>query len=192
MSVVSNIHTAVVYSAKGADKTLPQSGQRLVVTIAKADSNGNYGQYLQQTMATSIPQLATTDIDWINKGVQDACVEYFETVQNQIISGRIKEGKKEVTSEELEITAILDYLNSESIGERWNPARVATWFTENLAEYVGLKFIESGMNDDAAINERLEKTCKDFSNAMGSKAVINAGVAVRAVRRVVKTALAPG
>ena len=90
MSITSNIHTAVVYESKGANKTQPQFGQRLVVTIAKADKDGNYGPNLQQTMATSIPLLTVNDISFNDSRVQNAAIDYFRTIQNKIISDNIK------------------------------------------------------------------------------------------------------
>ena len=90
MSVVFNKHTSVVYESKGKNKTLPFEGQRLVVSIAKADSDKNYHPNLQQTMATSVPILKASEIDWGNGDVQNVCVAYLHTVQNALIVDRIK------------------------------------------------------------------------------------------------------
>ena len=114
MSVISNIHTAQVYDAK---QSKAFDGQRLVVTIAKKDKDGNYGQHLQQTQCTSIPMLTTSDIDFSNAHIQNACVEYFKSVQNQIIGDGIKSGVKSFSSEELAQDAICLLYTSDAADE---------------------------------------------------------------------------
>lgn len=172
MSVISNIHTAIVYEAKGANQTKPQFGQRLIVTKAKADKNGNYGPHLQQTMATSIPTLSRGDISFDDVKVQDACVDYFKSIQNQMVSERIKEGKKDITTAELSVQSIIEYLNeSTSSGEKWTVEKIAEWFTDSLAELIGVALIEKGF-DDTKLESALNAYSKLISESLGSKAVI--------------------
>jgi hypothetical protein len=181
MSVISNIHTATPYDAK---TTKPFEGQRLVVTIAKKDKDGNYGPHLQVTQATSIPTLMRADIDFSLASVQDACVDYFKTIQNAIISDRIKEGHKEVRTQDLSASAIIDYLSSESVGDKWDSERVAQWFTDYVAVPFTEKLIENGC-DDSQINVKLAVTGKRFSEALSSRAKIPTQVA-EALTRVLK------
>ena len=176
MSVISNIHTAVVYEAKGANKTQAFEGQRLVVTIAKADKNGNYGEHLQQTMATSIPMLTHNDIDFADSTIQTLCVEYFKTVQNSIISDNLKSGKKDIRTEDISQKAIIDYLLSESVGDKWDAQRVAQWFNENIAITFTEKLMEKGLSD-SDIDNRLAVTQKRFAESLSSKAKIPTAVA---------------
>lgn len=126
MSIISNIHTAITYENKGANKTVAQFGQRLVITKAKADAKGNYGPHLQQTMATSIPQLGRNDIDFTLATVQDAIVDYFKSIQNAIVSENIKSGTREIATDKLSTISIIEYLNeSTSSGEKWDAAGVS-------------------------------------------------------------------
>ena len=168
MSVISNIHTATVYEAKTSKAF---EGQRLVKTIAKADSKGNYGPHLQQTMCTSIPILARSDIDWHLSSVQDICTEYLRTVQNSIVSDRIKNGVKEVTTEQLGVQAIIDYVNSDATGDKWDAARIASWFNENVAEYIGIALIEKGY-DESQLDKSLKAYEKLISETFSTRAVI--------------------
>jgi hypothetical protein len=168
MSTISNIHTAIVYDAK---HTKPQNEQRLIVTIAKADKNGNYGQHLQQTMATSVPTLSIGDIDFNRSDVKSACVDYFKTIQNAIVAERIKSGKNTVTTEEISETAIIEYLNSETVGDKWDSDRIAAWFDSTIAEYVGVALIEKGY-DDSKVESALVAYSKLISETLGSKGVI--------------------
>ena len=174
MSVISNIHTAVVYEPKS---TRPMDGQRLVVTIAKKDKDGNYGEHLQQTMATSIPALRANEINWTSALVQDACLDYFRSVQNSIVSDKLKSGKREIRTEDLSQAAIIDYINSDTIGDKWDASRIAAWFTDYLAEYVGVALIEKGMADD-----KVEASLKAYealiSQTLGTKGVIGKQKAV--------------
>jgi hypothetical protein len=168
MSTISNIHTAIVYDAK---HTKPFADQRLIVTIAKADKNGNYGPHLQQTMATSVPQLSRDDIDFNRSDVKDACIDYFKSVQNAIVSDRIKSGKNTVTTDEISESAILEYLTSETVGDKWDASRIATWFDSTLAEYVGVALIEKGY-DDSKVESALVAYSKLISETLGSKGII--------------------
>lgn len=168
MSIVSNMHTATPYNAK---QSKPFEGQRLVVTIAKKDKDGNYGQHLQQTMCTSIPLLGAGDIDWSSGLVQLACVDYLQGIQNAIISDRIKSGHNEVTTEQLSQAAILDYLTAETTGDKWDTARIAAWFTESLAEHIGVALIEKGYPDDK-LDASLKAYEKLISETFSSKAAI--------------------
>lgn len=171
MSLISNIHTAVIYDAK---KTKPMLGQRLVVTKAKADAKGNYGPHLQQTMATSIPQLTRELIDFNDVNVQNTCVEWFKKTQNEMITDRIKSGKKEITTDELGISGLLNYLNDSGAGgaEKWTIERIAEWFSEALAETIGLILMEKGFTDDK-VEKSLNGYSKLLSETLGSRAVIS-------------------
>lgn len=168
MSVISNIHTATVYDAK---QSKPFEGQRLVVTIAKKDAQGNYGPHLQQTQCTSIPLLTAQDIDFTNMTVQNLCVSYFHKVQNEIISCRIKEGQKSVTTDDLGQDAIVLHLMSESSGDKWDSARVAAWFTESLALPITEALMLKGFSDEK-IDSSMKAYEKLLSDCLGSRAVI--------------------
>jgi hypothetical protein len=166
MSVISNIHTATVYDAK---KSAPFDGQRLVVTIAKKDKDGNYGQHLQQTMATSIPLLTAESIDFTNSSVQFHAVEYFKTIQNAIIADRIKSGQKSVQSSDIEQNAIIAYLEAETVGDKWTSERVAQWFMDNIALAFTEKLLEKGIAD-AEIDKKIEVTKGKFAEVLSTKA----------------------
>lgn len=176
MSTISNIHTAIVYESKGLNKSVAQFGQRGIVTIAKADKNGNYGQFLQQTMFTSVPQLSTNDIDFTKSAVQFHAIEYFKSIQNQIVADALKSGSNSVTTSQLSIDNIIVYLETVNSPEKWDSAKIASWFTENLAENLGVKLIEMGKND-ADLERILAATSKRFADSFSSKAVISRKVA---------------
>jgi len=168
MSVISHIHTATVYDPKHSKAF---DGQRLIVTIAKKDKDGNYGPHLQQTMATSVPTLTSSDIDFANVSVQNLCIDYFRSVQNAIVSDRIKAGTKTVTTEELGQTAIVNYLLSESVGDKWDSSRIGTWFTEVLAEHIGVALIDKGF-DDTRLEAGLKAYEKLISECLSSKVAL--------------------
>ena len=168
MSIVSDIHSATIYDAKASK---PFEGQRLIKTIAKADSKGNYGPHLQQTMCTSVPLLVAADIDWASESVQSACTEYFRTVQNSLVNERIKEGNKDVTTAELGQASLLSYLLSETVGDKWDTVRIASWFTDNIAEYVVARLMALG-KEDTFIESSVTAYAKLFADTFSSKAKI--------------------
>lgn len=166
MSVISNKHTAQVYDAK---TSAPFAGQRLVVTIAKKDKNGNYGQYLQQTMCTSIPMLDSYNVN--NARLTPHIVDFLRSVQNNIINDGLKTGQNVFDDVELDEAAICTYLEQSSSGDRWDAERVADWFTTNVAPYVTEKLMEKGA-DDTAIEAKLGAMTETVADALGSRAKI--------------------
>jgi hypothetical protein len=177
MSVISNIHTATPYDAK---QSKPFAGQRLVKTIAKKDVNGNYGPHLQVTMCTSIPTLTTKDATAYmeeNEGLDAHIVSFLWDTQNALIGARIKSGQKSVRTEELEIPALVEFLNASGDSDKWDTARVAQWFTDNLAEHIGTRLIELGATDEV-MEKKLAKAQQRFAEAFGTRSGIGRTLAV--------------
>lgn len=169
MSLISSTHTATVYDAK---KSKAFTGQRLVVTIAKKDAQGNYGPHLQQTMCTSIPHINVQDIEDNSEALLSHLVSWLESQQNALISSRIKEGHKEVTTEALSIKSVIAFMSGTNSGDRWDEKRIADWFNDNLAEPIVTLLLGNGSPE-----ERVEKillaTSKRFSSTLSSRGVIS-------------------
>ena len=174
MSVISSTHTATIYDAKVSK---PFEGQRLVVTIAKADSKGNYGPHLQQTQCTSIPVLGADALidalndDSIQPRLVPHLVEFLQKQQNALIASRIKEGHKSVTTEELEIRGILSYLDTETVGDKWDSARVSAWFSDVMAAPIGIALLEKGLPEEK-LEDKLAAWGKTFADCFGSRSAI--------------------
>ena len=172
MSVISNIHTATIYEPKSSK---PFAGQRLVKIVAKADKDGNYGEHLQQTMCVSIPLLDVQTVKGflLNSTALDGhIVAMLEDVQKSLITDKIKSGVKIVTDEELTIAALVNYLDSSSDSDKWDSARIAQWFEDNIAEGLATRLIEVG-NDDETMARKLVVAQKRFAESLGSKAKIS-------------------
>lgn len=172
MSVISNIHTATVYEPK-ISKAL--TGQRLVKIQAKADKDGNYGQYLQQTHCVSIPVITQAQLTEFleNSNALDAhIIAMLEDAQKALITDKIKSGKgKTVSDEELSIAALVNYLDSDSDSDKWDSTRIAQWFEDNIAENLATKLLEVG-NDDESMARKLAVAQKRFSDSLSTKAKI--------------------
>lgn len=180
MSEIFTKHTSVIYEAKGANKTKAFQDQRLVVTIAKADKDGNYGQHLQQTMATSIPVLYADDVDFADALVQAACTEYLQGVQNSVIGARIKSGVKTHTDDDISVSACIQYLLSENASDKWDAQRIAGWFQSVVSESLGIALLEKNSDlDDESLNAKLDMVTNTFANALSSKAKIQRTHAVQ-------------
>lgn len=174
MSVISNVHTAVVYDAK---KSVPFEGQRLIVTIAKADAKGNYGLHLQQTMCTSVPVLTDSDIvdalndDSLQGRLMPHLVEWAQKQQGALVASRIKAGTKTVTTEELSIAGLLNFLDADSTTDKWDAERVAGWFHSVMEAPVGIALLEKGLPEDKLV-DTIKAWKKIFSESFGSRAAI--------------------
>lgn len=171
MSVISNIHTATVYEPKTSK---PFAGQRLVKIVAKADKNGNYGEHLQQTMCVSVPLLDAQAIRAyiLESSALDAhIVGMLEDVQKSLITDKIKSGTKSVTSEELTIASLINYLDASGDSDKWDSARIAQWFEDNIAEGLATKLLEVG-NDDETMARKLAVAQNRFADSLSTKAKI--------------------
>lgn len=154
MSAIFKTHTSVPYVSKGAGKTVAPAGNRLVVTIAKKDKDGNYGANLQVTHATAVPELTRHNFDWDSAALRDAATQFFLDAQNDLIGERIKvDGTKSHNDADISPTAILAYLARVRVGDTWDAERVAEWFADNVAAHVGVKILESNasLDDDAVM-----------------------------------------
>jgi hypothetical protein len=175
MSVISNIHTATIYEPK-TSRAL--HGQRLVKIVAKADKDGNYGPHLQQTQCVSIPLLDPKSLRayLIESSALDAHIlTMLEDVQKSLISDKVKSGIKTVTSEELEIPALLNYLDASGDSDKWDSQRIAQWFEDNIAESLAMRLIEVG-NDDEQMARKLVVAQNRFAESLSSKARIKQNV----------------
>ena len=176
MSVITSTHTSIVYDAK---KSKPFEGQRLVVTIAKAQKDGSYLFNLQQTMCTSIPHITP---EYLDSALQDSRMhkyfgEFIEATQNKIIATRIKAGSKTTSDDELNVDSLIKFLGEENQSEQWTSEKIATWFTDNLAEHIGVALIEKGF-DDSKVEKSLGLYEKKFAETFSSRAVIPRKVAI--------------
>jgi len=177
MSNISNIHTATVYEPKVSK---PFTGQRLIKIVAKADKSGNYGEHLQQTMCVSVPLL---DVQAIRAYILESTaldahiVGMLEDVQKSLITDKIKSGNKSVTSEELTISSLINYLDASGDSDKWDSNRIAQWFEDNIAESLAMRLLEVG-NDDDTMARKLAVAQKRFAESLATKARISENVCV--------------
>lgn len=178
MSVISNIHTAQVYDAK---KSKALTGQRLIKIVAKADKDGNYGPHLQQTLCMSVPVISMDSlVDFIesSRSLDAHILEMLENAQKGLITDKIKAGAgTSITSEELEISELVKYLDQSGDSDKWDTARIASWFEDNIAEALGLKLIEVG-NDEESMGRKLLVAQKRFAESLASKSKIPSNVMI--------------
>jgi hypothetical protein len=171
MSVISNIHTATIYTPK-TSRAL--TDQRLVKIVAKADKSGNYGPHLQQTMCVSVPTISGKELSEFlesSNALDSHIIAFLEDVQKSLITDKIKSGAgHSITSEELTIQALVNYLDSQGDSDKWDSSRIAQWFTDNIAESLGIMLIEKGHED--ALEKLLSNAQKMFSDSLGSKSKI--------------------
>lgn len=171
MSIISNVHTATVYEPKTSKAF---AGQRLVKIVAKADKNNNYGEHLQQTMCVSIPTINMEELRTFlesSVALDSHILEMLEGAQKSLIAEKIKSGIKTVTSAELEINALVNYLDSSGDSDKWDSARIAQWFEDNIAESLAMRLLEVG-NDDETMARKLAVAQVRFAESLSSKARI--------------------
>jgi 5S rRNA maturation endonuclease (ribonuclease M5) len=155
MSAIFKTHTSIVYESKGKNKTIAPLGNRLVITKAMPDKDGNFGPHLQQTMATAVPVLQLTDADFANTELRDAVSAYFLEVQHKVIGQRIRDdGQKTHIDSDIDVSACLRYLAAEASGDKWDATRIAEWFAATIGDALGVKLLEVNPTLD---NTGLEK-----------------------------------
>lgn len=152
MSIISERHQFVEYVAAGSQKTTAFTNQRLSVVRFKA---GKDGKKLRNTQAVSVPLMQLTPDD-----TQDLAVHinsWFAGVQDEIIREKCIAGSDCVTTEELTVSAVKQYLVSQAAGERLTGDVIRSWFATELADLLLVAFAEKLQLPDSPSEEQVTK-----------------------------------
>lgn len=147
MSNMSNIHNLVVYDPKNPTK--PFDGQRISKHSFKTDKVSGVKK---DSKAVSIPKLSKDVIHEI--GLQDHIIGYLESVQDAIIKNLVIEGKTQVADEQINVAAMIQYLEAESSGARLTKEAVEQWYQDKVADNLAMVLMQKlGVSETLSSNE---------------------------------------
>ena len=144
MSVISNRHTFAEFTSTGKNRSVPYTGQRLAKVGYKEKSG-------KQSVCVSIPMLDDSDVDKINQAFPVDFRKRAEDFQNGLIRSLYESGKSAIETDEINVTSILAYLESENNAGRLSAEKVKEWFTGEFADTAMVLMSEKYKTEDETI-----------------------------------------
>lgn len=126
MSNLTSVHDIVTYTK--ASK--PFDGQRLATLTYKTDKKTGIKKESKCASVPRITDITSTDV----MALKPYLVEWLELKQDAIIRERNDTGLKHVATEDISISSICEYLDSESKGSRFTKEYLIEWYIESLEE----------------------------------------------------------
>jgi hypothetical protein len=143
MSNISTLHSVVSYTS---GKTKPLEGQRLAKVTYKVDKATGVKP---PSMAVSIPVTSWEQVEPYMAALKGEFLGMIHSVQDKIVRTKIESGAKSISDEDIAMSAVVSYLQSES--GRLTGDDIRAWFTESLKEPLMLAFASKlGIPEDSA------------------------------------------
>lgn len=134
MSVIDTLnHSIVDYDPKS---TKAFTGQRLSKVTYKTITNKDDPLFgvKRPSKCVSLPLIATSDVIANVASLAPAIVEYLYTVQDKIVREKVDNAATSIAMSDIDITACVEWLESNSESGRLTKETVASWFNETIAE----------------------------------------------------------
>lgn len=177
MSVISNRHSFVGFVSQGKEKSKPFDGQRLVKVTYREKSE-------KTSVCVSIPTIPETEIIDNSANFVDHIKDWLESMQDKMVRSLYESGRVQISDEEIELKAIIEWMDQESNGSRLTKEIIGKWFDDNLKEILIVAFAEKMMITDNANEEqmkRLEQVVNVYrekiASLAGGKTVFSAEIA---------------
>jgi hypothetical protein len=143
MSNISSLHSVVSYTS---GKTKPLEGQRLAKVTYKVDKATGIKP---ESKAVSIPVLEWANVEPHINALKGEFLGMIHSVQDKIVRNKIESGAKSISDDDIIMSAVVSYLQSES--GRLTGDDIRAWFTESLKEPLMLAFASKlGIPEDSA------------------------------------------
>jgi hypothetical protein len=173
MSVIDTAgHSVVTYDPKSSKAF---TGQRLSKVTYKtvSDKTSEFFGIKRESKCVSIPLIAHVDVISNAQALAPYVAEYLQSVQDKIVRERIDAGCKTITQEEISITAIMEWLDTNNESGRLTKDTVAAWFDENIADSLALVLADKlGVSETPtnAENAQVMKVLGTFKDKVSSLA----------------------
>jgi len=169
MSTLFNVHTVTSYVA---GKTKPLEGQRLSKITYKTDSKTGIKP---DSKSVSIPAIVWSDIESQVPVIKDHILDLVLKAQDGIVRKLVEAGKDSITSESINIPAIIAAMLEESSGGRLTGETIREWFQESIKCNLLIAFASKlGISDDTAPtaeqSEKLAKILKGYEDSFAKLA----------------------
>lgn len=169
MSNLFNVHAVTSYQA---GKTKALDGQRLSKVTYKTDKETGLKA---DSKAVSIPAIVWSDIESQVPVIKDHILDLVLKAQDGIVRKLVESGKDSITSESINIPAIIAAMLEESTGGRLTGETIREWFQESIKDSLLIAFASKlGIPDDAAPtveqSEKLAKILKGYEDSFAKLA----------------------
>lgn len=134
MSIIDNAaHSVVSYDAKTSK---PFTGQRLAKVCFKTitDPKSLYCNIKRDNKCVSIPMVAGSNIEQNLPLLMPHIIEFVAGVQDKIIREKIEAGATFIAQNDIEMVAVIDWLESNNESGRLTKESVSKWFDENVQD----------------------------------------------------------
>jgi len=181
MSDLTNNHTFLPFDSK---TSAALAGQRLIKILYKTPSKGDAPK--KQSMCVSVPKLDAALNDAQLARLVPHIEAMLEAAQDGIARDVWESKAMAVTTEQLSIDACIDWLDSESQGDRLTSEKVKAWFAESIADTLAVAFIDKLGFGDSPDESQLKKVgqavnvyCDKFASMAGGKTSFAPDVATK-------------
>lgn len=187
MSVISNVHSVVLFDAK---KSQPFEGQRLCKVIAKYTAKMAAAKVTKkQSKCVSIPVSKVTQAFLLN-GLEYINAMY-QTAQDGIVRELVENGATEVRDDQITEECILQFLADEAAGNRITKDAANAWFDGTMADMLTVAFADKLGVSDTPSEEQTKQIAaaiavyKDkFSGLAGGKTKYDKETATKLIKAI--------
>ena len=148
MSIIDTVaHSVVAYDPKASK---PFTGQRLSKVTFKTvtDKESALCGIKRESKCVSLPVIKSDDVVSNIVILAPAISEYLMSVQDKIVRERVEANAAHITREEMSITAIVDWLESNNESGRLTKESVGQWFVDNIECELAVRLAEKlGVSD---------------------------------------------
>lgn len=142
MSIIDSANHSVVAFNPKTSKPFP--GQRLSKVSYKTitDKDNPLCGIKRESQCVSIPMIANADIENNIQALVPHINEYLMGVQDKIVREKVDGGSKHIAMSDINISAIVEYLESNNESGRLTKESVAKWFDENIQDNLAVVLAE--------------------------------------------------
>lgn len=155
MSNISSTHTITSFDSKTSKA---YEGQRLAKIIYKIlkDKDGKELPKKFESVCVSIPPVASAVIIDNIAAFVPYLRDWYADKQDAIIRARYELGATSISDEQINASAVLEYLEEEAKGGRLTKDDVIIWFKDSLADTLAVAFADKlGMSNTPSAQEEI-------------------------------------
>lgn len=179
MSNISQTHTIVAFDSKSSK---PYEGQRLAKITYKTSRKTGIKE--KDSVCVSIPKLEITTEELIS--LKPFLLNYLEGVQDTMIREAYEKGATSIHSDQIAVSAMLEWLDEDSKGGRLTKEYIVEWFNTSLADTLTVALADKlGIGDTPTESqvkklEQMLAVYRDkFASLAGGKTSFAADVAIK-------------
>lgn len=183
MSVISTHHQFVPFISTGKDKSKPLSGQRLIKVIYKSRGEN---EAKHQNVCASVPIVNTEDINPHVSALMPYIRNLVSETQDKIARERYESGATVISDDDISMSSVIAYLDSDSTSGRMTGDDIRTWFNTELHDILIVAMADKmGISDSPTPEQtvKLEQSINvyrdKFASLAGGKTVISPAVCDR-------------